>query len=178
MRTDPAPTMSRRRALKHGALVSGACLGQYLLGGGVAPVFGQSPERDLTILTAALYLEHEAIAAYQAGAGSGLLTADVLKVAAAFMSDHEYHRDGIAGVIRTLGQTPADASQGYRFGRLRDASDILQLALRLEQGAAAAYRTLASSVQSKPVLDFTAHVLADEVRHATVLRSVLTLRNY
>ena len=177
MRREPEPPMSRRQALKHGALVSGGYLSSYLLGG-AAPAFGQSPERDLTILNAALYLEHEAIAAYGAGAGSGLLSADVLKVAAAFMDDHQYHRDGIAGVIRTLGQTPAEAKPGYRFGRLRDASDILKLALRLEQGAATAYRTLASSVQNKTVLNFAAHVLADEVRHATVLRRVLDLRNY
>ena len=169
--------MSRRQALKHGALVSGACLSNYLLGG-AALAFGQSPERDLTILNAALYLEHEAIAAYTAGAGSGLLSADVLKVAAAFMDDHRYHRDGMAGVIRTLGQTPAEAKQSYRFGRLRDANDILKLALRLEQGAAAAYRTLASSIQNKTVLNFAAHVLGDVVRHSTALRGVLGLRNY
>lgn len=170
--------ISRRQALKQGAVASGACLSYWLLGGGAVPVSGQSPERDLTILRAALYLEHEAIAAYKAGAGSGLLSADVLKVAGAFMDDHQYHRDGIAGVIKTLGETPAEAKQSYEFGRLRVANDILKLALRLEQGAATAYRTLASSVQNKTVLGFAAHVLVDEVRHSTVLRSVLALRNY
>ncbi len=178
MRREPDVDMTRRQALKHGALVSGACLSHWVFGSGVAPVFGQSPERDLTILNAALYLEHEAIAAYEAGAGSGLLSADVLTVAAAFMDDHRYHRDGIAGVLESLGQTPAEAEPGYRFGRLRDANDILKLALRLEDGAAAAYRTLASSIQNKTVLNFAAHVLVDEVRHSTVLRGVLNLRNY
>jgi rubrerythrin len=169
--------ISRRQALKYGALVSGVCFSEYFLGG-AAPAFGQSPARDLAILNAALYLEHEAIAAYTAGAGSGLLSADVLKVAAGFMSDHQYHRDGIAGVIRTLGETPPEAKPDYRFGPLRNASDILTLALRLEQGAAMAYRTLASSVQSKGALTFAAHVLADEVRHATVLKKALGLRDY
>ena len=178
MHSESDTRVSRREALKHGALAGGACLSNCLFGSGVAVVFGQSPERDLTILSAALYLEHEAIAAYEAGAGSGLLSTDVLAVASAFMSDHQYHRDGIAGVIQTLGQTPAAAKQRYRFGRLRDANDILTLALRLESGAAAAYRTLASSVQNKDVLGFAAHVLVDEVRHATVLRGVLDLRNY
>ena len=139
---------------------------------------GQSPERDLTILSAALYLEHEAVAAYQAGASSGLLSSDVLQVAAAFMDDHQYHRDGIMSAIQTLGGTPADARESYRFGRLSHADGILRLALRLEQGAVAAYTTLASSIQNKTVLNFSAHVLADEVRHASVLRSVLGLRNY
>ena len=139
--------VSRREALKQGAVVSGACLSNWLFGGSVTVVAGQSPERDLTILTAALYLEHEAIAAYTAGAGSGLLPADVLAVASAFMDDHQYHRDGIAGVIRSLGQTPADTQPRYRF-------------------------------QNKAVLGFAANIMADEVRHATVLRSVLGLRNH
>lgn len=170
--------ITRREALRRGALLSGACVSSWFLGGAEVLTLGQSPERDLTILTAALYLEHEAIAAYQAGAASGLLPSGVLQVAVAFMGDHQYHRDGIMGAIGTLGGTPADAEKHYRFGRLRHANDVLKLALRLEHGAATAYTTLASSVRNKTVLNFAAHVLVDEVRHATVLRNVLGLRNY
>lgn len=171
-------TVSRRVVLTRGVLVGGAYLAHWAFGRAVPVVSGQSLERDLTILTAALHLEHEAIAAYQAGAGSGLLSADVLTVASAFLDDHQYHRDGIAGVIRSLGQTPPEPRRRYRFGRLENADDILTLALRLEHGAATAYRTLASSVQNKDVLGFAAHVLTDEVRHATVLRGALGLSNH
>lgn len=169
--------LSRREALTRTAMVTGALLSSFT--GGVGRVAAAAPtDRDITILSAALYLEHEAIAAYEAGAGSGLLKPDVLKVAAAFMDDHKYHRDGIAGVLKSLGQTPADKRAGYHFGRLHDATDVLNLALRLEQGAATAYRTLASSVDNKAVLAFAAHVMVDEVRHATVLRGALGMRNY
>lgn len=170
--------ISRREALRQGALLSGACVSSWLLGGTEVLTLGQSPERDSTILSAALYLEHEAIAAYQAGADSGLLPSGVLPVAVAFMDDHRYHRDGIIGALRTLGGTPAEERNSYRFGGLSHANDVVKLALRLEHGAATAYTTLASSVQNKTVLNFAAHVLADEVRHATVLRNVLGLRNY
>lgn len=169
--------MSRRTLLTRAALAGGGCL-VGLLGGGRTLAFGQAPQRDLLILNAALYLEHEAVAAYTTGAGSGLLPAPVLAVASAFMSDHQYHRDGIAGVLKQLGVEPPGPQPAYRFRTLHSADDVLRLALRLEQGAAIAYRTLASSVQSKPILGFAAHVLVDEVRHATVLRHALKLRNY
>lgn len=173
----PGTPISRRSLLTRGALASGGCL-IAMLTGDVRRVFAQSPTRDLLILEAALYLEHEAIAAYTAGAGSGLLPAPVLAVASAFMSDHQYHRDGIAGVLQQLGVEPPPPRAAYRFGPLHSATDILRLALRLEEGAATAYRTLASSVENKTVLGFAAHVMVDEVRHAAVLRNALNLRNY
>jgi len=158
------------------ALLGGGGVAGLALGRGLA--FSQSQERDLAILTAALYLEHEAIAAYQAGAESGLLSPELTTVAVAFQSDHKYHRDGITGVIRTLGEEPVEAKSKYRFGRLKTADDILKLALRLEEGAGAAYSTLASSIENKTVLNFAAHVLADEVRHAAVLKNALGLPSY
>lgn len=168
--------ISRRVALGRLALVGGGGLAGLTLGRGLA--FGQSQEGDLAILTAALYLEHEAVAAYQAGAESGLLSPKLTEVALAFQSDHKYHRDGITGVIRTLGGEPIEARSKYRFGRLKTADDILKLALRLEEGAVAAYSTLASSIENKTVLNFAAHVLADGVRHVTVLKNALGLGNY
>ena len=169
---------SRRTVLRYGMLVGSAGLYHSAFGGWVPAALAESGNRDVTILHAALYLEHEAIAAYEAGAASGLLSKEVLSVAAAFMEDHKYHRDGIAGAIKTLGDAPDPAKSGYRFGALRTADDILKLALQLESGAATAYRTLASSVQNRTVLGFAAHILADEVRHMTVLRTVLKLPTY
>ena len=169
--------ITRRQVLTRGLVMTGAVLSWTAMPG-ARRIMAASTDRDLTILRAALYLEHEAVAAYTAGAASGLLPPDVLKVAAAFMDDHKYHRDGIAGVLSSLGETPVGPNSSYSFGRLADADDVLNLALRLEQGAATAYRTLASSVENKAVLTFAAHVMVDEVRHATVLRNALGLRNH
>lgn len=178
MHTDDRLILTRRQALTRSLWLLGAAASATALGGSATRLLAAADERDVTILSAALYLEHEAIAAYTAGAGSGLLPPPVLKVAGAFMDDHKYHRDGIAGVLKTLGVTPAGPAAAYHFGTLKTADDILNLALRLEQGAATAYRTLASSVHNKTVLGFAAHVMVDEVRHATVLRDALKLRNY
>ncbi|TAF83829.1 MAG: DUF4439 domain-containing protein, partial [Curvibacter sp.] len=49
--------------------------------------------KDVSILNVALGLEHEAINAYQLGAGSGLLQKPVLDVAVRFQADHKAHRD-------------------------------------------------------------------------------------
>ncbi|CAN5642021.1 ferritin-like domain-containing protein [soil metagenome] len=178
MSEDTCLTISRRDALGRLALAGSAGVVLLTIGGGSRIAYGQSVDGDLGILSAALYLEHEAIAAYQAGAESKLLPDNVLKVAVAFQSDHKRHRDGIVGAIQTLGGTPLEAEKRYRFGQLKSDKDILRLAYRLEQGAVDAYATLASNIQNRTVLDYAAHVLADEVRHATVLKSVLGMRNY
>lgn len=170
-------TCSRRALLRSCGLALGSGLA-WAAFGDLSALVEASPQADVRILHAALYLENEAVTAYTAAAGSGLVKGDVLAAAAAFMDDHKYHRDGIAGVLTKLGETPEPARSAYDFGRLKTADDILALALRLETGAATAYRTLASSVGNKDVLGFAAHVLCDEVRHVTVLRSVMKLPLY
>lgn len=149
-----------------------------LLTGDFHQLKAQTLQGDIGILTAALYLEQEAIAAYQAGAESKLLSEGVLKVAVAFQSDHKYHRDGISGVLKSLGVEPQGPEKHYDFGRLRTEKDILLLARERENGAVLAYGTLASNIKTKAVLNFGANVLVDEVRHRTILDSVLHNRNY
>jgi hypothetical protein len=58
------------------------------------------------ILGVALALEHEAIAANQIGAESGLLQSAVLDVAVAFQSHYKAHRDALAATIAKLGGRP------------------------------------------------------------------------
>lgn len=169
---------TRREMLSRFAGIASVGVIGFLLTGKLSTVHGQSVAGDLGILTAALYLEHEAIAAYQAGAESKLLSEGVLKVAVAFQSDHKLHRDGIIGVLRTLGGEPLEAQKKYRFGRLKSEKDILRLARQLEKGAADAYSALAANIQNKDVLNFGALTLTDEVRHLTVLNSVLGIPNY
>lgn len=162
----------RREWLKlTGAASAGAAI--FLLTGDSKRLFAQSKGGDIGILTAALYLEQEAIAAYQAGAESKLLSAPVLAAAVAFQSDHKYHRDGIAGVLKSLGVEPAGPEKHYNFGRLKTEKDILRLARDRENGAVTAYATLAANILTKDVLNFGANVLVDEVRHRTILDTVL-----
>ncbi len=159
-----------------GTASAGAIL--FLLTGKTKELYGQSLQGDVGILTAALYLEHEAVAAYQAGAESKLLSPGVFKVAVAFQSDHKYHRDGISGVLKSLGVEPKGPEKKYDFGHLRSEKDILRLARDRENGAVLAYGTLASNILTKAVLNFGANVLVDEVRHRTVLNAAIGVPNY
>ncbi len=150
----------------------------FLLTGNTKKLYAQSLQGDLGILTAALYLEHEAVAAYQAGAESKLLSPGVLQLAVAFQSDHKYHRDGISGVLKSLGVEPKGPEKKYNLGSLHSEKDILRLARDRENGAVLAYGTLASNILTKAVLNFGANVLVDEVRHRTVLNAALGIPNY
>src|SRR5262245_61587877 len=72
----------------------------------LANTAGADAGKDSGILNVALALEHEAIAAYQIGAESGLLAKEVLAVAVLFQSHHKAHRDALADTVRKLGGTP------------------------------------------------------------------------
>lgn len=163
---------SRREWLRLSAS-AGAGAAVFLLTGGARPLFAQSKDGDTGILTAALYLEQEAIAAFQAGAESKLLSAPILAAAVAFQSDHKYHRDGISGVLKSFGVEPKGPEKKYDFGSLKSEKDVLRLARNLENGAANAYGTLAANILTKAVLNFGANVLVDEIRHRTILDTVL-----
>lgn len=128
---------------------------------------------DAAILAVALGLEHEAIAAYQAGAKSGLLTGGALDMATSFLRDHERHRDDLAVLLARAGGAPVAPKPTYDFGAITSAGDILALAVKLEQGALNAYLTNAGNLEQTHVLDVAAGILADEVRHTTALRLAL-----
>ncbi len=130
---------------------------------------------DLAILNVALGLEHEAIAAYQAGAESRLLSGQVLETALSFQRDHKRHRDTLIKFIKRYGGTAVEPKPQYDFGTITTAADILNLAHKLEQGAVDAYLANAAKLKSGVILNDAAAVLVDEVRHATVFKQALGL---
>ena len=97
---------------------------------------------DVKILNTALGAEHEAIAAYQVGAESGLLEKPVLDLAVQFQGHHKEHADVLASTIQKLGGKPGAAKAKYNFpvDQLKSQSDVLRFAAGLEKGAVSAYR--------------------------------------
>jgi len=132
-------------------------------------------EGDLAILNVALGLEHQAIAAYNAGAASKLLSPDQLKVAVSFQSEHKHHRDEIIKLIRRFKGTPVEPKSNYDFGTITSAADIIKLARDLEEGAAKAYLANAYKLESYEILSAAVPILVDEVRHTTVFNQLLGL---
>lgn len=155
------------------ALIAGCeSMAQTSMGGGNAMA-------DVNILNVALGLEHEAIMAYQLGAESGLLQKPALDVAMLFQSHHKSHADALAGTIRKLGGKPveskskAEYAQALNAASLKNGTDVLKLAARLERGATNAYLGVIPSFNDKALAQVAAQLAADEAMHWTALTGAL-----
>lgn len=174
----------RRALLRAGGTGTLSAVAVALLGGVALPhgAFAQSKgdvESDIGILNVALGLEHEAISAYQLGAGSGLLKKPALDVAILFQSHHKGHRDALMATIQKLGGTAVAAKSDAEVGKalnaaaLKTQEDVLRLAARLELGAANAYLGVIPSFKDGPLKQVSARLAADETMHWTALSQVL-----
>jgi rubrerythrin len=130
---------------------------------------------DAAILNTALGAEREAVAAYQIGAESGLLSAGVLQVAVKFQDHHKQHADVLAKTIKQLGGTPDDAPAKYDFpvSQLKSEADVLRFAAGLEKGAVSAYLGAVPLFGNRDLSKAAASILGDEAMHWAVLRGAL-----
>ncbi|MDB5942641.1 MAG: ferritin [Ramlibacter sp.] len=171
--------VARRRALSvSGAVLSAGAVA--LLGGRDAMAAGTKESAaetagDVRILNTALGAELEAIAAYQVGAESGLLSAGVLPVALQFQGHHKEHADALAATVRKLGGTPvaAKAKYGFPVEKLKNQNDVLRFAAGLEKGAVSAYLGAVPVFSDRALSQVAASILGDEAMHWAVLRQVL-----
>ncbi len=133
--------------------------------------------QDVRILNTAIAAEHEAVAAYQLGAESGLLNSGVLKVAVKFQGHHKEHIDVLADTVRKLGGAAVDAKNSYNFpvSKLKSERDVLMFAASLERGAVSAYAGAIPLFDNSDLAKAAASILADEAMHWAVLRQVLGL---
>jgi Ferritin-like domain len=173
------PPASRRSFMRRGGALSAVAVALLAGKDAMAQGMGGDMAKDVSILNVALGLEHEAINAYQLGAGSGLLQKPVLDVAVAFQGHHKAHRDALIATIQKLGGTPVaekkldDYAKALKADTLRNQADVLDLAARLELGAVNAYLGVIPSLGSKDLGKVAARLAADETMHFTVLTSAL-----
>lgn len=169
--------LARRTLITQGTLSAAA----VALLAGQRVVAASPTEGDLGILNVALALEHEAIAAYQLGAESGLLKGAVLDTAVLFQSHHKGHRDAQVGAIKKLGGKPVEPrsideykkSAKLNVAGLKSAEDVLRLAQRLELGAVNAYIGVMPTFVERSLSVVAARLLADETMHYTALTQAL-----
>ncbi len=175
-------TPSRRLFLSQSGhlTLSAAAIG--LLAGGTGNAAAQTASTmaaDVGILNVALGLEHEAINAYQLGAGSGLLQKPVLDVAVQFQSHHKAHRDALIATIEKLGgkavaeKSLDDYAKALNAASLKNQNDVLMLAAKLELGATNAYLGVIPAFKDNKLGQVAARLAADETMHWTVLSQVL-----
>lgn len=163
----------------HGGTLSAMAIALLSGNDAMAQGMGGDAAADVSILNAALALEHEAINAYQLGAGSGLLQKAVLDVAVSFQGHHKAHRDALVATIQKLGGKPSaelkldDYAKALKADMLRDQADVLDLAARLELGATNAYLGVIPALASKDLAKVAARLAADETMHFTVLTNAL-----
>jgi rubrerythrin len=170
---------TRRDFLKAAAM---AGVSTSILFGGPTLVFAGDKEKDVTIMNTALGLEHQAIAAYQAGAETKLLSDPVLQVAVKFMKQHQEHRDALAKTIKAFGGKPVEAqakydvmkiASGVGVKEIKTEKDVVTLAMELERQATSAYYGAIPSIASKDVLKAAVSIMADEAQHTAILRNAL-----
>jgi hypothetical protein len=129
---------------------------------------------DITLMNTALALEHEAIWAYGLAGKSGLLSAKAKEVGLLFQGSHELHRDLLVDAIKNKSGQPVEPKKEYAFGvPLANEKDVLELAFKLEVGAARVYLYTVDRFQDRALAGSAGKILSDAVLHATVLRSVL-----
>jgi rubrerythrin len=175
-----AAALSRRRFLGGTATATLSAAAFGLLAGSplllARRAFAEAaPEQDVRILNTALSAEHEAVAAYQVGAESGLLKKDVLALAVQFQGQHREHVDLLASTVRKLGGSPAGEKASYQFPveKLKTQEDVLRFAAGLEKGAVSAYLGAIPILGSGDLAKVAASILGDEAMHWAVLRYVL-----
>ena len=132
-------------------------------------------DADVRILNTALGAELEAVAAYQLGAESGLLSPGAKSIALQFQGHHKQHAHVLAGTIRKLGGRAADPRAKYDFPteKLKVEADVLRFAAELERGAVSAYLSAVPLFQDRALAHAAASILGDEAMHWAVFRQVL-----
>ncbi|MEN9627288.1 MAG: hypothetical protein RJA10_515 [Pseudomonadota bacterium] len=175
-------TPARRLFLSRSGQLTLSAAAVGLLAGTSGPARAQSSSAmaaDVGILNVALGLEHEAINAYQLGAGSGLLQKPVLDVAVAFQSHHKAHRDALIAAIQKMGGSPVmekkldEYAAALGASTLKNQADVLTLAAKLELGAVNAYLGVIPSLKDNKLGQVAARLAADETMHWTVLSQAL-----
>lgn len=175
-----ALTMARRSFLQGGGRLTLSAAAVTLLAGcesiaASSAATAGDDANDVRILNTALAAEHEAVAAYQVGAESGLLSKPVLDLAAQFQGHHKEHADMLAKTVATLGGTPAEARGEYDFGAdgLQNEADVVRFAAGLEKGAVSAYLGAVPLFTDSDLARAAASILGDEAMHWAVLRYAL-----
>lgn len=182
MMTDPERSTVKlwqpaRRSFVTAGLLSAAAVA--LLGGSDALAAKKAGSvaagADIEILNTALAAEHQAIAAYQVGAGSGLLTPAVKSLALEFQGHHKAHADLLAATVNKLGGKVADAKASYDFpvNQFKSQADVLRFAAGLEKGAVSAYVGAVPKFDDRELSRAAATILGDEAMHWAVLRNAL-----
>lgn len=136
---------------------------------------------DIVLLRTASSIEQLAIAAYQMGIDSGLVTTKAIAdTAKLFQDHHRQHADFFQSTTKNLGGTPFTQPNPVVLAQLqpaikalKDEQGVVRLALMLERAAAATYQAGVGTVTDLTLNTALMSVGGVEARHAAALASAL-----
>ena len=168
---------ARRRFVLKAAVAAGVAPVALRVLGGERVALAKSDETDMAILSAALMIEHHAIALYGHGLERNLFPRGLRAYAVEFRGDHQGHRDTQVAIMEERGAR-APASLSYDFPGAAPGDAFVRQALEIEVAAQLAYSGLIGRIRTDDYLLSAGFILVDEVRHMTVWRRVLGLKIY
>lgn len=141
----------------------------------------EGSENDIKILRTASSLEVLAADVYSTAMETGLVkTGAVIDAVKLFQSHHKEHADLFEGATKKLGGKPMEdpnpvllQSLSEPIKALKDEKGVIELALMLEQAAAATYQSSAGQFKDRTLNTAAMSVGGVEARHVAVLLSVL-----
>lgn len=171
------PAAARRLFLGRsgGLVLSGAAVALLAGQDTLAAKTGGAHAGDIQILNTAIGAELEAIAAYQLGAESKLLSPPVLDLALTFQAHHKEHVALLSSTVTKLGGKAAMGKAQYDFPveQLKTQLDVLKFAAQLEQGAVSAYLGAVPLFGNRDLSKAAASILGDEAMHWAILRQAI-----
>jgi bacterioferritin (cytochrome b1) len=126
---------------------------------------------DVEVLNRLLDLEHQAIAAYTAGAP--LLAPAAAQAAKQFLAQELNHADGLGKLIKAAGGEPHKPPASYDLGSPHGSDDVLRLLHAIESAQLAAYLDAIPRLQPARVRTMAAAFFANDAQHISVVRSLL-----
>lgn len=175
--SDPASARRLFLGRSGGLVLTGAAVALLAGKDALAAKAGGAAPSDVQILNTAIGAELEAIAAYQLGAESGLLSSSVLDLAVSFQGHHKEHVAVLSSTVEKLGGKAVLAKAKYNFpvDQLKSQLDVLKFAAQLEQGAVSAYLGAVPLFANRDLAKAAASILGDEAMHWAVLRQAIGL---
>lgn len=140
-----------------------------------------SQELDVTLLRTAQSIEVLAVQTYQAAIDSGLVTTPaVAEAAQLFQQQHDEHAGLLAATTTDAGGTPYDQPNPYldeqvvgpAVAALTSETDVVALAVELENTAAQTYVFAAEALSTPALRQGIMSIGGVEARHLTVLYTV------
>ena len=135
---------------------------------------------DVLVATYAARVELAAVAAYEAAAARGLLDQAAIGLATVFIGHHNDHAGAFNGLLTAVGEHTVGQPDGGLLSEFTpliagapDAAALLEIALGLEQAAAATYVDALGQLQMPEAALAVAQIAPVESQHAVVLATAL-----